>query len=762
MSWATPPTPPAPPPPPPAFAPAPLHSPSAASPAPSPHAHSPSTSSPAGQPAAKKRRTNSVDDSLASLSPKHPGVKRACNECRQQKLRCDVITEPTYVACKRCQKFNVHCSIDTEFKRTGKRAQNEAMAKELAALRAENAELRAAIPRGIGLPPATLPPTTSSYTRTATTHLAPHEAAATRSLIELSQGYDPGFTPENRPPTRNTLGRVFIPDEEILELYTNYFTSYHPFLPLLPTDEPWDSYFDLSPLLHWTILSVSARTWRRNLDTPNHSSLSHDLLLPLHKLLWDTIADNPQSFHFVKALCLLCTWPMPTSSTSQDPTMTLCGVLMQNAFQFGLHRPNHAQDFSRFKVELREDDISDRVNTWAACNVVAQSVSTGYGQPCATHWNWFLYGRNLHRLAEPFRLRCAIEKFCDKVTRTLYSTQRDTQMTPDEVQRAYTIDLLAREYSDIVEDVHTTATATAIDYLHLYAAGLHLRLSAFFDPPTAPQYRADLSNLYIATTTFLSAALSLDSATQPTRSAYSHVQSPVQQMQMRLPHNLSYVLANGSNYIMQTIVAAGFTLLKLLNSFFAKNVDVVQGRTLFAQTITAVRAMSVARNDLPQRLAEVLAQLWQASGASQQRMFDTNNTLDPTMRPGSAVDDNNVVDGSLQLKVRCRGSRSLVFDSVWRWREEFGRTRELDKAVERPTELDTSGDAKHAVLGSVAQGGYDGIDGGGGVAASGMDGLGMGMGDDASFTASMGYDVFDPLSWLLDGHVELPMTEPFQ
>ena len=103
------------------------------------------------------------------------------------------------------------------------------------------------------------------------------------------------------------------------------------------------------------------------------------------------------------------------------------------------------------------------------------------------------------------------------------------------------------------------------------------------------------------------------------------------------------------------IVAAGFTLLKLLNSIFARHIDIEYGKTLFNRTIWAIRAISVATNDLPSRLAEVLAQLWRGGGAGSR-----------TLPSG-----NDISDSSLQLKVRCRMSMSLVYDSIWRWREEF-------------------------------------------------------------------------------------------
>ena len=116
-----------------------------------------------------------------------------------------------------------------------------------------------------------------------------------------------------------------------------------------------------------------------------------------------------------------------------------------------------------------------------------------------------------------------------------------------------------------------------------------------------------------------------------------------------------FQIHHATNYILQMIIAAGFSLLKLLNSFFANHVDLDYGKKLFRRAIWMIRTISISANDLPSRLAEVLAQLWNSGGA------------------GSRIPkrSNEVVDSSLQLKVRCRMSMSLVYDSVWRWREEF-------------------------------------------------------------------------------------------
>lgn len=194
------------------------------------------------------------------------------------------------------------------------------------------------------------------------------------------------------------------------------------------------------------------------------------------------------------------------------------------------------------------------------------------------------------------------------------------------------------------------------------------------------------------------------------------------------------------------IVAAGFTLLKLLNSFFALYIDLDEGKNLFSRTVHAIRSISVSPNDLPSRLAEVLAQLWKSSGAGSRKANDR-------------IDDG--MDNSLQLKVRCRMSMSLVFDSVWRWRQEFQpqgrgnldctsfpstlRTKALNPhqaAVRNPTNPDSVVESSANSVADTS------------VAPSNM------LGDSVT-TDGFGdayNEVFDPMNWLMDGLADFPFT----
>ena len=146
----------------------------------------------------------------------------------------------------------------------------------------------------------------------------------------------------------------------------SYFTCYHPFLPILDSSRPPDDFYESSRLLFWVMISVAARRYR------GIPALLTSLTPHLNKLLWEHVAEVPQTYLFVKALCVLCSWPLPISSTSSDPTFMLSGLNMHVAMQIGLHRPSHVQDFQKFKAELMEDELRDRVRTWASCNAVAQ------------------------------------------------------------------------------------------------------------------------------------------------------------------------------------------------------------------------------------------------------------------------------------------------------------------------------------------------------------------------------------------------------
>jgi Fungal specific transcription factor domain len=261
-----------------------------------------------------------------------------------------------------------------------------------------------------------------------------HDAAL---LLNLKQGHDLVGTRSSPPGPHRRLGERGLSAERIRQLWDEYFENYHDFLPILDRskDTP-DVVYEQSEFLFWTIILIAARHF------PEDTSLLQRLVKPYLELIKETICKPPNGYHMVKGLCLVCTWPPPVSSTSSDMAFFLSGVMMKFAMHLGLHRPSHPMDFSRFKVQLREEDIRDRLQTWLACNLVAQNISTGYGQPPDTVYDGTL-SQPVHN---PFlQTRLDIEKLADKITRTVYSPQLNSGFVEDSTSLHVKAAILAQD-----------------------------------------------------------------------------------------------------------------------------------------------------------------------------------------------------------------------------------------------------------------------------------------------------------------------------
>lgn len=267
-------------------------------------------------------------------------------------------------------KQNLRCVIEPNFKRVGKRNRNAEMEKEMEYLRERLALYEG--PQALSGQPMLSAPQPSLDANAFHADPAPkvedeaflqtqHQQVAATSLLDLRSG-SPMFYPLG-----SGESHIRLSHSEVTELFADYFQLYHPFLPFLDQVRSPDEYYSQDhKLLFWAIISVAAR---RNSNRPG---LLRDLSRPLTDLIWDSIRNQP-NHHVVKALCLLCTWPIPAERTVTDPTFILCGAMMQVAMQIGLHQPTHPQDFSRTKVRLQQQDINDRLRTWAVCNIVAQT-----------------------------------------------------------------------------------------------------------------------------------------------------------------------------------------------------------------------------------------------------------------------------------------------------------------------------------------------------------------------------------------------------
>lgn len=161
---------------------------------------------------------------------------------------------------------------------------------------------------------------------------------------------------------------------------------------------------------------------------------------------------------------------------------------------------------------------------------------------------------------------------------------------------------------------------------------LHLHLYSFFNREARLERRDDLVQLYWAATAYLDRVFKLQRDGQSIHAPY---------------------------HIMQLALAAGFALLKLLNSDFAGRLP-SEGRQYVLQTVEVLRKAKVETNDLLDRFAEVLAQLWKES--SRGRSLHSMSQSPVVSNPGVANMFNNKIQAPQQQPNHRRDSSGTFSD----------------------------------------------------------------------------------------------------
>lgn len=334
-------------------------------------------------------------------------------------------------------------------------------------------------------------------------------------------------------------------------------------------------------------------------------------------------------------------------------------------------------------LQHRSSDVSLHHNLLLS-RLTSGRVSTGNGQPSITLYNSVLDfevdDENDMRILPPtLFVRLRQERAADRIGRKLYSTHKDR--TDDEA-----IIYLNMQAERLKTD-RKPVDGVDIEVEELYhrAVSVHMHLYSFFVADPRLERRDDLVALYFAATGYLDCVFKL------------HRENKL----LFVPY-----------YIMQMALAAGFALLKILNSDFAGRMPLEQGRKYVLQTVDVLRKSKVWPNDLLDRFAEVLAQLWKESarGRSHHSMSQSPSLSNTGMtpfnqqqfqqqqqpqqpQPALRRNSSSIHDDPLGLIVRSRKSMSVVFDCVWRWREAqvSGAAEQLDNTViTNPTNPDSS------------------------------------------------------------------------
>ncbi|EPE24357.1 hypothetical protein GLAREA_08209 [Glarea lozoyensis ATCC 20868] len=412
--------------------------------------------------------------------------------------------------------------------------------------------------------------------------------------------------------------------DEIFALYFQHYARHLPFLDFARSESP-NSFYDQSPLLFWAIITAGARRYQRN------PSLLGSLATPLLKLGWSSMQISAAVIPNIQGLLILSTWPFPTNTTSKDNTFTLSGMAVNLALQIGLHVPLQGQEYSRTRVDLSSEGLARRVQLWSYCVVVHQKAACGLGYPITLPLDLFQKKIDVSGLTNlaprSLTLEVRLASIVGRINSVFSEFNFDNLGQQAQVAPTMMLDVFEAQLSEIESD---NTDLTDLECLYLQIARLQLRIY-YLRCPENETFPLNLAKLYTTATGIINLVSTIDTRTS--------------NFATYVPHHV---------YRMMTLAAAA--VLRVLKTTLSEKLQEREsGKAAFFTAIALLRKMSVYNNDMPSRMQGIFSQLWES-----ERAFKPDE--------GSR--------GSTALRIQSRLSMSLLHDTMWWWREEFGGVQE--------------------------------------------------------------------------------------
>ncbi|KAK9366853.1 hypothetical protein V1509DRAFT_654457 [Lipomyces kononenkoae] len=298
--------------------------------------------------------------SISKAARPRNGRVRACNHCRQFKIRCDS-AELFPAPCSACKAKGRDCSVDSNFKPIRTRSLLRDVTTQLTQIQ-ETLQRRGhdiAIPR-----PASV---ASQYG----THIEPPDASLEPQQLESgppsavpstvsSSGLSTGCKDDMTFICGQKLGDVPLEPEALRGLFEHFRRNHYLYFPILDRDFCPTELAQSCPLLFWTIIVISSR------HHSQYSSIYPSLVAPYKTILSNALVRPIDSVRVIQAILYICLWPLPIHGQNGDPSFTYCGMAVNASLRLGLHDPS-MQNESRIQRRFYVGDREERVRTWRGC-----------------------------------------------------------------------------------------------------------------------------------------------------------------------------------------------------------------------------------------------------------------------------------------------------------------------------------------------------------------------------------------------------------
>ncbi|KAI1083699.1 hypothetical protein F5B20DRAFT_528147 [Whalleya microplaca] len=284
--------------------------------------------------------------------------KKACKECRQQKIRCH--TEPPG-ACSRCQRMGLKCvtASNSDHRQTKAQLQRELDMLKRAGPSSRN-DFAATRSGGSAIDPSPCIDVPSS---------------TTCNILLTTPNHVSVFTSDNSQCSPRTFNGQEIEAREIQACFDLFFRDYSPFFPILEPRLSPDEYHGRSPFLFWTIIFIGSRRY------PGDTTSLRHLGSKINSVALSSLESRASPIETIQGLLLLCLWPVPINTMHKDLSHILSGAAVHLATQVGLHVRGSGQDFARVKLDSDQTQKILREQLWTYCIMISQSTSLREGIP---------------------------------------------------------------------------------------------------------------------------------------------------------------------------------------------------------------------------------------------------------------------------------------------------------------------------------------------------------------------------------------------
>ncbi|CCK71034.1 uncharacterized protein KNAG_0F03720 [Huiozyma naganishii CBS 8797] len=614
--------------------------------------------------------------------------KYACVECRQQKSKCDYTTkfpEP----CSRCKKKGIICAVKQGFKRTKKRATAEAIERKIEQLKNHIADGPVSVDDLIRLAKEDEDVDLGQFDNTAFTreqlHILRSEARTpvSRAMTPLTNALNTtvnngllsrSLSAEECKCSPKSLGDIYMSSEDIADLFQEFATNYHQFLPVVDLSKGAEKIFSLSPCLFWVIMLTGLRHRSGSIETMTKLStlvksiLAEITISPIIQYT-PTESDEPllnvASVYSVQAFLLYTFWPPLTSSLSTDTSWNTIGTAMFQAIRVGLNCADFSKDYATANPTL----ISEQLRTWLCCNIVSQIVASSFGFPAYVSFDHSIITSTddtrlkakEHGLVIELRQMSHIVHFESQVQETLHSNPGKPNGLVDKEEQIPLIMVLNQQLDTLESTLLETqnlsqAQPKQLDDIRMFlllVAKVHLLTYYFMNigQHTEFETKRGLVKVY-------NAAIALLEYTND--------------MCDRDPNVIKYF----PGVFVLNIWQSACIVSKLLFSSLISILDVEKCREIYVKSVEFTSTASIIKHDTAYRFSGIMRSIWS--------MFQNLYDQAITASNAKALDP----DFNLKITVKSRMSVSVFFDCLYILKKNSGRAKlkrklEEDVSAER-------------------------------------------------------------------------------